>query len=123
MRHNLLPHPLAIDPFELDQLSSAATTSSRSLKRKLLFPLLATGALVAALAVWAIHAMAEKQFLEKLSQRAELVAHTMNYAAERVSQGSNLDRIVSGIGAEKGCVSRKRHADRGLICPLCRFST
>jgi signal transduction histidine kinase/CheY-like chemotaxis protein len=82
-------------------MSSATTAPCGSLKRKLLLPLLATGALGATLALWAIHAIAEKQLLEKLRQRAELVAHTLNYAAESVSQANDLDRIVDAIGAEK----------------------
>ena len=82
-------------------MSTLVTAPRRSLKRKILLPLLATEALIATLLVWGIHATAEKQLLERLRARGELITHTVNYAAESVSQASELDRMVSAIGAEK----------------------
>jgi PAS domain S-box-containing protein len=72
-----------------------------SLKRKLLMPLLLTGGLVAVCAVLAIRATARQQLTDKLRQRAEVVANTVNYAAEAVGGRSELQRIVAAIGAEK----------------------
>jgi PAS domain S-box-containing protein len=74
---------------------------SLSVRRKLLLPLLTISIVVAAIAVWGIYASAEQQLLERLRHRAELVAHAVNYAAENVSRGSDLERIVSAIGAER----------------------
>ncbi|MDQ3622577.1 MAG: response regulator [Verrucomicrobiota bacterium] len=81
-------------------MSNTASKPIRSLKRKLLAPVLLISAAVAGLAVWGIHNTSRKQLVEKLRQRAELLAHTVNYAAENVSQESDLDRIVSAIGGE-----------------------
>ena len=74
--------------------------TARSLKRKVLHPLLAFGLGVAGLAVLAIDQKSERQLLDKLRQRAELIANSVNYAAESIRQQGELQRIVTAIGAE-----------------------
>jgi len=77
------------------------THSIRSLKRKLLLPLLLLGAGVAALVLWGIHHTSQQQLTDKLSQRAELVANMVNYATESISRPGELQRIVTAVGAEQ----------------------
>lgn len=72
----------------------------RSLKRKLLLPLLLVGVVIAILAVWGIQRQARKQLETQLQQRAELIAHLVNYAAESISRPGELQRIVAAIGAD-----------------------
>ena len=73
----------------------------RSLKRKVLLPLLIFSLLVAGLALLAIYQKSERQLVEKLRQRAELVANTVNFVAESISHRGELQRIVTAIGAEQ----------------------
>ncbi len=73
----------------------------RSLKRKVLLPLLVFSLLVAGLALLAIYQKSERQLVEKLRQRAELVANTVNFVAESISHRGELQRIVTAIGAEQ----------------------
>ncbi|MGB8168671.1 MAG: hypothetical protein WCF18_14335, partial [Chthoniobacteraceae bacterium] len=73
----------------------------RSLKSKLLLPLLLTGIAIAALAIAGIE-RESRQYLEaQLQQRAELIAHMVNYAAESVSRPGELQRMVTAIGSER----------------------
>ncbi len=74
---------------------------SRSLKRKLLLPLLLLGAALAAVTIWGIHVEFQKQMLERVRQRGELVANLVNYAAESVARPGELQRIVAAIGADE----------------------
>ncbi len=74
---------------------------NRSLKRKLLLPLLLLGAALAVVTVWGIHAEFQSQILERVRQRGELVANLLNYAAESVSRPGALQRIVAAIGADE----------------------
>jgi PAS domain S-box-containing protein len=82
-------------------MNSQAFSVARSLKRKLLLPLLLVGAALAAATVWGICAKSQKLLAEKLRLRAELVASAVIYAAESVSQPGELQRIVAAIGAEE----------------------
>ena len=75
-------------------------TVFRSLKRKLLLPLLLIGGTVAALAVWGIQQESRRQLAGQVRQRAELVANMVNYAAESVSRSGELQRLVTATGAE-----------------------
>jgi len=73
---------------------------TRSLKRRIILPLLVFGLLGAGIAVFAIQQKSKRQLVEKLHQRAELVANTVNYAAESIQRRGELQRIVTAIGAE-----------------------
>jgi PAS domain S-box-containing protein len=72
----------------------------RSLKRKLLLPMLLLWAVLAAAAGWSIYAQFQNQMVERVRMRAEMVANAVNYAAESVSNHGELQRIVTAIGAE-----------------------
>ena len=72
----------------------------RSLKRKLLLPLLLIGGAVAVLAVVDFEHESRRQLEGKVRQRAELVANMVNYAAESVSRSGELQRLVTATGAE-----------------------
>jgi len=74
---------------------------NRSLKRKLLLPLLLLGAALAVVTVWGIHAEFQSQILERVRLRGELVANLINYGAESVSRPGELQRIVAAIGADE----------------------
>ena len=75
-------------------------TVFRSLKRKLLLPLLLIGGAVAVLAVVDFEHESRRQLEGKVRQRAELVANMVNYAAESVSRSGELQRLVTATGAE-----------------------
>jgi PAS domain S-box-containing protein len=82
-------------------MNNHAFSAARSLRRKLLLPLLLIGVAFAAATVWGIYAKFHKQLAERLRQRAELIANSVNYAAESVSRPGELQRIVTTIGAEE----------------------
>lgn len=75
-------------------------TAFRSLKRKLLLPLVLIGGAVAVLAVLGIHRESRRQLERQVRQRAELVANVVNYAAESVARTGELQRLVTATGAE-----------------------
>ena len=72
-----------------------------SLRRKIILPPLIAGSLVALIAIVAIHIRARNEFAEALLDRARVIAHTVNYAAEVLRHSGELQRIVTSIGAEK----------------------
>ena len=79
---------------------AGAIRSTRSLKSRLLLPLLLAGVAIAALAIWGIQRKERQQMEAQLQQRGELIAHLVNYAAESVSRTGELQRIVAAIGAD-----------------------
>jgi len=81
-------------------MSPAGPTAFRSLRRKLLLPMLVLGAAVVALAVWGIRREAHRQLADKVQQRATLVANMVNYAAESMTRPGELQRLVTATGAE-----------------------
>ncbi|MCE9609788.1 MAG: response regulator [Chthoniobacter sp.] len=81
-------------------MSPAGPTAFRSLRRKLLLPLLLLGAAVIALAVWGIQRESHRQLADKVQQRAALVANMVNYAAESMTRPGELQRLVTATGAE-----------------------
>jgi PAS domain S-box-containing protein len=83
-------------------MNNPAFSVARSLRRKLLLPLLLIGAAFAAATVWSIYAQSQKRLAERLRQRTELIANLVNYAAENVSRSGELQNIVTAIGAEEG---------------------
>ena len=82
-------------------MSSLVASTKRSLKSKLLLPLLLVGAALAAVSVWGVYAEARQQLVGKLRLRAKLIANAVNYAAESVARAGELQRIVAAIGAEE----------------------
>ncbi len=78
----------------------AGPTVFRSLKRKLLLPLLLIGGTVAVLAVLGIQQESRRQLEGQVRQRAELVADMVNYAAESIARPGELQRLVTATGAE-----------------------
>ena len=74
---------------------------ARSLKRKLLVPLLLIGAALATATAWGIYAKFHNQLVSRVRMRAETVANSVNYAAESVSRPGELQRIVTAIGPEE----------------------
>ncbi|MFZ2651015.1 MAG: ATP-binding protein, partial [Burkholderiaceae bacterium] len=83
---------------------AAPAPADKSLKRKLLLPMLLAGALVGVIAIWTIEQRAQRHLVEELHQRAELAANMVNYAAGSVSRAGELQRIVAAIGAEREIV-------------------
>ena len=80
---------------------NAAPVPFRSLKSKLLLPLLLAGTVLCLVVLWSIHLTFQDSLTDKLRQRAELVANIVNYAAESISHRGELQRIVTAIGADK----------------------
>ncbi|MDD5215099.1 MAG: ATP-binding protein [Methylococcales bacterium] len=74
---------------------------TQSLRQKLLLPLIFIGIVLAAGVIFFAHLRFEQLLVEKLAVRAELVANTVNYAAEGLSHEGELQRIVTSLGAEK----------------------
>ena len=81
-------------------MNSPLQPVTRSLKRRIVLPLLVFSLVAAGIAVFAIQQMVKRQLLGKLRERAELVANTVNYAAESIQRRGELQRIVTAIGAE-----------------------
>ena len=80
---------------------SVAPVDFRSLKSKILLPLLLAGAVLCLLVLWGIYLVFQDSLTDKLRQRAELVANMVNYAAESISRAGELQRIITAIGADK----------------------
>jgi PAS domain S-box-containing protein len=101
-------------------------SSQISLRQKLLLPMLCTGILVAIIGVIGIHYRAKNELCHTLVDKALIIAHSMNYAAETLAHSGELQRIISAVGAEKdvlevtlvegspmSVVASTRHALRG----------
>lgn len=73
----------------------------RSLKRKVLVPLIAIGSAVALVTLWGIHEAAHRQLLEELDQRSELIANSVKQAADTSSDAAELQRLVTALGAHE----------------------
>lgn len=72
-----------------------------SLRRKVILPQLVAGLAVSLLAIAAINIRSRIEFSNALLERARVIAHTVNYAAEVLRHSGELQRIVTSIGAEK----------------------
>ncbi len=81
-------------------MSGAFTTITHSLRTKLLLPLLFVGAVLSISGVWGIRAVSRELVLDRIRLRAELLANSLNYAAESISGRGELQRVVSALGAE-----------------------
>jgi PAS domain S-box-containing protein len=81
-------------------LEPSADSKYSPLRRKLVLPLLWSGALIAFAMSLAIYYPAQRQLQSELHQRAEVIAHSINYAAEVLTYSGELQRIVTSIGAE-----------------------
>ncbi len=100
---------------------------SHSLGMRLLVPLTAVFACLAVIAMVAVAQASVAQSRERLQSRAELVAHAVHYASETLANESELQRLVSSLGADRDVsmivvaigeppkiVATTRHAWRGL---------
>jgi len=81
-------------------MTTPPSPSQRSLKRKIVLPLLYFGLVVVGIAVVAIRSKSELQLKAMARSRAELIANTLNYATESIRQQGELQRIVAAMGAE-----------------------
>lgn len=73
----------------------------KSLRRKLLLPLIFVGIIFTAGVILLAQIRFQQLLVEKLAVRAELLANTVNYAAEGLSRAGELQRIVTTLGAER----------------------
>jgi hypothetical protein len=73
----------------------------KSLRRKLLLPLIFVGIIFTAGVIFFAQIRFQQLLVEKLAVRAELLANTVNYAAEGLSRAGELQRIVTALGAER----------------------
>lgn len=80
----------------------AVPDNFRSLKGKLLFPLLMVGIIVAVVVTFSMYQLFQKRLADSLHSRGELVANMVSYAAETLSHSGELQRYVSAVGAEEG---------------------
>jgi signal transduction histidine kinase/AmiR/NasT family two-component response regulator len=100
---------------------------SRSLGLRLIIPLTAVFATLAITAMVIVALAAASQSRERLRARAELIAHAVHYASETLSDGTELQRLVSSLGADRDVslivvvlgdpptvIATTRHAWRGL---------
>ncbi len=72
----------------------------RSIRRKLLGPLLAAGLLASVASVIVIREDFSRTLMLRLRQRAELIADMVNHTAESISRPGELQRVVAAVGAE-----------------------
>ncbi|MSU64088.1 MAG: PAS domain S-box protein [Pedosphaera sp.] len=80
--------------------STAPLPFARSLRGKLLLPLFLIGGIVAAMTVWGLQQRSTRQLRSNLQQRAELIAHMVNYAARTITDAGNLQQLVAALVAE-----------------------
>ena len=80
--------------------STAPLPFARSLRGKLLLPLFLIGGIVAAITIWGLQQRSTRQLRSNLQERAELIAHMVNYAAATATDLSALQRLIKAIGAE-----------------------
>ncbi|MDX2146040.1 MAG: ATP-binding protein [Planctomycetota bacterium] len=86
-------------------LSSAAAwlqNRATSLRLKLVAPIALGCLLLSIAALWAVLVLETSQARARLRQRAELVARTVNYAAETIEHERDLQRLVNSLSAEDG---------------------
>ncbi len=74
--------------------------TERSIRRKLLGPMLAAGLLASVASVIAIRENFSRELMLRLRQRAELIADMINHTAESISRPGELQRVVAAVGAE-----------------------
>lgn len=82
-------------------MNRAGLWAARSLRRKLLLPLLLIGASVASATVWSIYAKFQNELVGRMRTRAELAANAVSDAAGAVSRPGALQRVVTALGAEE----------------------
>jgi PAS domain S-box-containing protein len=83
-----------------EAMSTAATAPRGSLRRRLLLPMVALGVAVAALAVWAIHLVGERQLTAELRCQATQAARAVVAAATSCTGVDELQQIVLALGAD-----------------------
>ena len=72
----------------------------RSLRWKLLIPLALLGLVTASAGTWHSYHFFSSKIRQQAQRRAEVIAHTVNYAAYSVDDWNELQRFVAAIGAE-----------------------
>jgi PAS domain S-box-containing protein len=82
-------------------LTTQRPAEFRSLGTKILAPLSVGCALWVLIAYWATSAIGSHQARLLLHQRAETMAMAVNYVAETVDQGPELQRVVNSLGSER----------------------
>ncbi|MEI6716091.1 MAG: hypothetical protein WCO60_20260, partial [Verrucomicrobiota bacterium] len=75
---------------------------SGSINREFALPLLLAGVLGGACAFLMIPERSEQIAVQKLEERAQLLANTLGVAAEIISVPGNLQRVVASAGADPG---------------------
>ena len=113
--------------FVSNPIRSLRGRASRSLGLRLLLPLTGIFAALAIVAVAIVFLVAASQARDRLLARAELIAHAVHYASETISSESELQRLVSSLGADRDVsmivvalgdppvvLATTRHAWRGL---------
>jgi PAS domain S-box-containing protein len=78
-----------------------APAGFRSLGTRVLAPLCIGCAIWVVLAYWVTSVIGSRQARQLLQQRAQTVARAVNYAAETIQLGPDLQRIVSSLGSER----------------------
>ncbi len=73
----------------------------RSLRRKLLIPLLIVSACVAALGSWLTFHVASERLRQNSVRRAEALVNAINFSAENVVRVAVLRRIVTNLGSDR----------------------
>ncbi len=81
--------------------ATSAYQAGRSLRLKLLAPLAVACAAIVALSYLGTLSLGSHQALQRLQQRAEVAAHTVNYAAETILSETDLQRLVNSLGSER----------------------
>ncbi|MBI5505918.1 MAG: response regulator [Deltaproteobacteria bacterium] len=82
-------------------MRAAPTPVARSLRRKILQPLIVVGVALSLAGVWGTYVVSRNLVISKVRLRAELLANSLNYAAESISRQGELQRVVTALGAEK----------------------
>lgn len=86
---------------EVAHIQRVATPRFRSLQRKLLLPLLLLSCAIAVIILWSIYWATQHELADKLRLRATFVVNMLNSAAENISNRSELQQIVAGLGSER----------------------
>jgi len=81
--------------------ASSAYQAGRSLRLKLLAPLAVACAAAVVLAYFGTLTLGSFQARQRLQQRAEVAAHTVNYAAETILSETDLQRLVNSLGSDR----------------------
>src|SRR5438067_136400 len=82
-------------------LSTPDRLRGYSLKAKISLPILLFGVVAVIGVAWITHRALLARLEDQAMHRAETLVHAVNYAAETVSRGSELQRFVSATAADR----------------------